>query len=217
MNLVASLRTFWPERSAVQGFRVIGFQSARERMQQRQKNREWLMHMISSQRHGRTCLPRHLGLQAVDFHWLVETELQAVGRRHKHISPTRIGRSEQEQEQDLRQQLLEMRVDEWQEIRSLLRRHRHGQDDLELVMADVLAAGCLGGDHLWRDLGLVNRDQLSQLMQTNFPILFERNSANMKWKKFFYKQLCEEGGGYVCRAPSCQECTAYKDCFGPEV
>ena len=83
-------------------------------------------------------------------------------------------------------------------------------------MSDIVAAGCLGGDHLWRDLGLQSRSELSQLMLQNFPTLAAANSGDMKWKKFFYKQLCEAGGGYVCRAPSCDQCSAYDDCFGPE-
>lgn len=215
MSLVASLKTFWPV-TPVRGFRVLNFQAARERMQQREQNREWLMQMVRSQRNGRTCLPFYLGLHPMDFNWLLDSELQPASGRHKHMNPWQVASCDARKDQDLRQQLLEMRQDEWEEMRGLLRRNRRGCDDLELVMADVLAAGCLGGDHLWRDLGLATRAQLSELMQTNFPTLFERNNANMKWKKFFYKQLCEEGGGYVCRAPSCQECTAYQDCFGPE-
>jgi nitrogen fixation protein NifQ len=38
----------------------------------------------------------------------------------------------------------------------------------------------------------------------------------MKWKKFLYKQLCEEEGLYVCRAPSCQVCVDYERCYGSE-
>ena len=109
-----------------------------------------------------------------------------------------------------------MREDEWQEIRQLLLQYRAGKDDSELLMADIVAAGCLGGEHLWRDLGLLNRSELSALLSQNFPQLVAANDRDMKWKRFFYKQLCEAGGGYVCRAPSCDECTAYADCFGPE-
>ncbi len=38
----------------------------------------------------------------------------------------------------------------------------------------------------------------------------------MKWKKFIYKQLCITEGIYTCRAPSCEVCADYADCFGPE-
>ncbi|MCY0965325.1 nitrogen fixation protein NifQ [Parathalassolituus penaei] len=219
MNLGMSLSTFWPQLPTFAGRFGLDWQAEQQRMQERahqqQQNREWLIRIVGSQRQGRTCLPVCLGLQPADFAWLTSNVLPMYGR-YQPLKPGRLAQVQQQSGEDLRQQLLEMREDEWLEIRNLLRRFRRGMDDLELVLADVLAAGCLGGDHLWRDLGLADRGQLSELMRTNFPDLFERNNANMKWKKFFYKQLCEEGGGYVCRAPSCQECTAYRDCFGPE-
>ena len=40
--------------------------------------------------------------------------------------------------------------------------------------------------------------------------------ADMKWKKFFYKQLCQTEGIHTCRAPSCEVCADYQACFGPE-
>jgi nitrogen fixation protein NifQ len=83
-------------------------------------------------------------------------------------------------------------------------------------MAGILVAACLGNDHLWQDLGLWSRRELSELMQRNFPELAARNDRDMKWKKFLYKQLCETEGIYTCRAPSCQECSDYEECFGPE-
>jgi nitrogen fixation protein NifQ len=38
----------------------------------------------------------------------------------------------------------------------------------------------------------------------------------MKWKKFFYKQLCEREGVNACKAPSCAACDDYSKCFGSE-
>ena len=84
-------------------------------------------------------------------------------------------------------------------------------------MAPIVAAACLGGDHLWRDLGLASRQQLRELLQHNFPQLAQRNVNDMRWKKFFYKQLCEQDGGYVCRSPSCEQCPTHHDCFGEEL
>ncbi|MBF0246516.1 MAG: nitrogen fixation protein NifQ [Alphaproteobacteria bacterium] len=105
---------------------------------------------------------------------------------------------------------------EWSELRRLLRRHRAGRDVSELFMADIVCSACLGSDHLWQDLGLFNRGELTSLMRRNFPSLAERNTRDMKWKKFLYKQLCIAEGVYVCRAPSCEECADYDACFGPE-
>ena len=105
---------------------------------------------------------------------------------------------------------------EWDDLRKLLRRHRAGRDVSELFIADIVCSACLGSDHLWQDLGLFNRAELSALMRQNFPALAARNDRDMKWKKFLYKQLCIAEGVYVCRAPSCEECTDYDVCFGPE-
>jgi len=86
----------------------------------------------------------------------------------------------------------------------------------ELWTARIVAVGCLGSDHLWQDLGLWSRAELSALMERNFPTLAAKNVHNMKWKKFLYKQLCIAEGVYVCRAPSCEVCADYDACFGPE-
>jgi len=103
------------------------------------------------------------------------------------------------------------------ELRDLLLGSRRGSEPEEAWLASSLAAACLGGDHLWRDLGLESRESLKALLLHNFPSLAERNVKNMRWKKFLYKQLCEQDGGYVCRAPSCEQCPSHHDCFGAEV
>jgi nitrogen fixation protein NifQ len=38
----------------------------------------------------------------------------------------------------------------------------------------------------------------------------------MKWKKFFYRQLCERAGVPICKSPHCAECCDRALCFGPE-
>ena len=88
---------------------------------------------------------------------------------------------------------------------------------VEIVdMARIVAAACMGGNHLWEDLGLWTRADLSELMTRNFPVLAAKNDRDMKWKKFLYKQLCQREGIYICRAPSCEVCADYAKCFGPE-
>lgn len=93
---------------------------------------------------------------------------------------------------------------------------RAGLDDSETWLAEIVACACMGMDHLWQDMGLWSRKELSELMHRNFPALAQRNDRDMKWKKFLYKQLCEQEGIYVCRAPSCDVCSDYLNCFGPE-
>ncbi len=182
------------------------------RVRQLSANQDWFRQMVRSQRRGNTCLPYFLGLAPAEFHWMTASRRYRLYDELLHDAD-----AEQERQQnDLRQQLLEMRRDEWEELRNLMLSHRAHMDDSECALADVVAAGCLGGGHLWRDLGLASRDELKALLSANFPTLVAANDRDMKWKRFFYKQLCELGGGYVCRAPSCDQCSAYSDCFGPE-
>jgi nitrogen fixation protein NifQ len=108
------------------------------------------------------------------------------------------------------------RQPERDELYRLLLAHRAGIDVSESWVAQVVAAGCMGSDHLWQDLGLWSRRDLSDLMAINFPELAARNDRNMKWKKFLYKQLCVQEGIYTCRAPSCEVCADYVQCFGPD-
>ena len=174
-------------------------------------NLGWLEQIIRSQRQGNSCLPYCLGLRAEDYRKLV---LSSAYHRLQRLTLMPV---KDQQAADLRQELLDMREDEWMSLRELLLEHRAGVDDSEYLIADIVAAACMGGDHLWRDLGLASRTELSGLLTRNFPSLASANNRDMKWKKFFYKQLCEQGGGYVCRAPSCEQCSTYSDCFGPEV
>lgn len=108
------------------------------------------------------------------------------------------------------------RTGEYEDLLTLLLQHRAGRSPSETWMARIVAAGCLASDHLWQDLGLWNRGELSTLMAGNFPELAGRNTRDMKWKKFLYKQLCEAEGIYTCSAPSCEVCADYAHCFGPE-
>lgn len=109
-----------------------------------------------------------------------------------------------------------LRDDEYDDLLQLLRDHRSDGSDETAWLASAVAAACLGGNHLWQDLGLANRQELSDLLQTRFPALCARNTGNMKWKKFFYKQLCERAEVQACRAPSCAVCADYAKCFGAE-
>ena len=87
--------------------------------------------------------------------------------------------------------------------------------DIALV-AETVAIACLGDNHLWQDLQLPSRAELSALMNRWFPALAARNDRDMKWKKFLYKQLCEREEIFICRSPSCAVCSDYAMCFGPE-
>ena len=102
------------------------------------------------------------------------------------------------------------------DVLALLLEHRAYKNMSEEWMAEIVTAACMASDHLWQDLGLWSRDYLSRLMTQNFPALAAKNVHDMKWKKFLYKQLCDREGINTCRAPSCEYCTDYLKCFGPE-
>jgi nitrogen fixation protein NifQ len=108
------------------------------------------------------------------------------------------------------------RTVELDDLRKLLLDNRSGCSPSEVWMAEIVIVGCLGSDHLWQDLGLWKRADLSRLMMENFAPMAMRNVKDMKWKKFLYKQMCEGEGIFVCRSPSCEVCADYDNCFGSE-
>ena len=111
------------------------------------------------------------------------------------------------------------RNDEIDDLMALLLDHadRAAGPKAELYhVAWQIACASLGDQHLWQDLGLPSRDALSLLIGRWFPALAARNADNMKWKKFFYRQLCERAGVPICKAPHCAECCDRALCFGPE-
>ncbi|PWJ87612.1 nitrogen fixation protein NifQ [Mesorhizobium sp. NZP2234] len=101
-------------------------------------------------------------------------------------------------------------------LRGLLIGHARPGDPASTLFAKIIARRSLRNDHLWQDLGLFNRAELSRLMARHFPALAAGNTKNMKWKKYFYRKLCEAEGFSLCTAPSCQECGDFESCFGPE-
>lgn len=108
------------------------------------------------------------------------------------------------------------RAEEVLDILQLLLESRSVDGEEATWVAHAVATACLGGNHLWQDLQLPNRQALSDLLATYFRPLFARNTGNMKWKKFFYKQLCDRAEINLCKAPSCGVCSDYAQCFGPE-
>lgn len=111
---------------------------------------------------------------------------------------------------------LKLRKEEYEDLLRLLLSHRRQVDAASEQVAREVAFACLGENHLWQDMKLKNRKELSGLLEKYFKPLFDKNTHDMKWKKFFYKQLCGLEGIYVCKSPSCGVCVDYQQCFGPE-
>ncbi len=93
---------------------------------------------------------------------------------------------------------------------------RVGEPDLSAILARMIARRAMRPDHLWQDLGLFDRSELNRLLARHFPTLHAGNTADMKWKKYFYRKLCEAEGFSLCTAPSCAACTDFAACFGAE-
>ena len=107
-------------------------------------------------------------------------------------------------------------TDEFDDLLALLLEHRSDAADHTEWLAYAMASGCMGENHLYQDMGLVNRQTLNALLERYFPTLYLKNTGNMKWKKFFYKQLCERAEIKMCPAPSCNVCVDYHHCFATE-
>jgi nitrogen fixation protein NifQ len=106
--------------------------------------------------------------------------------------------------------------DEFEGLVTLLLLHR--RDDLAETrwLAHAIATAAMRENHLWQDMGLPSRKVLNDLLKEHFAALHAKNTGDMKWKKFFYRQLCEQQEIPICRSPSCGACIDYDKCFGPE-
>lgn len=164
-------------------------------------NHEWLGCMVASWCVGNSVLPDYLGLERSDFSALKNAYFADYPLPEQAPSGNQLDFSRMSERQDL--------------INLLKQYSRPDVAEIDWMIA-VLVAGCLGNDHLWQDLGLWSRSQLSDLLHYNFPELAAKNVHDMKWKKFIYKQLCETQGVYLCRVPSCEFCVDYLNCYETE-
>jgi len=109
-----------------------------------------------------------------------------------------------------------VREDEVADVVALLLDHadpQAGPSEWLEAAATAVAVACLGDNHLWQDLLLANRGELNAIMRHWFPAIVAKNSGDMKWKKFFYRQLCERAEILICKSPSCGVCTDQPVCF----
>jgi nitrogen fixation protein NifQ len=103
--------------------------------------------------------------------------------------------------------------DEVEDVVALLMAHATYPGVLAQYLAQALAVACMGPNHLWQDLGLGDRAQLNALMQEHFSSLKALNVGNMRWKKFFYRKLCELAEIPICKSPHCEQCEDQPLCF----
>ena len=85
----------------------------------------------------------------------------------------------------LKKEVPAARLEEYEDLVKLLLDHRSGMGHTTEEVAYWMAAACFGENHLWQDMKLANRKELSGLIAYHFRPLFQRNTGDMKWKKFF--------------------------------
>jgi nitrogen fixation protein NifQ len=107
------------------------------------------------------------------------------------------------------------RHEEYDDLVTLLLEHAVDASEEVWAVAHWIAFSCMGDNHLWEDLGLPQRPALTSLIADCFPTLRALNTRDMRWKKFFYKQLCERAEVFLCRSPTCDLCSEYEVCFEP--
>jgi nitrogen fixation protein NifQ len=106
--------------------------------------------------------------------------------------------------------------DEITMVRDLLSAQRSTKGDRGRWLAAMVARRALEPNHLWEDLGLRERSELSRLLMRHFAPLARKNTRNMRWKRFFYRMLCEDDGFVMCTTPVCTQCSDFDLCFGEE-
>ena len=101
-------------------------------------------------------------------------------------------------------------------VRELLVAHRARPGRDTLWLAAIVARRAIEPNHLWEDLGLRARTELTRLLERHFTALAAKNTRNMRWKRFFYRTLCESDGFVMCTTPVCSGCGDFDSCFGEE-
>jgi nitrogen fixation protein NifQ len=107
-------------------------------------------------------------------------------------------------------------ADEIEIVRELLLENRSSEGDCGRWLAGMIARRAMEPNHLWEDLGLRDRSELTRLIARHFAPLARRNDKNMRWKRFIYRMMCENDGFVMCSTPVCTNCADYELCYGAE-
>lgn len=87
-------------------------------------------------------------------------------------------------------------------------------DKINWWVAHAIASACFGQRHLWQDLGLRGRNELSRLLEERFYWLYVSNIHALKWKMFLFHELGKRLGMPALTPPGCGACDQYRQCFG---
>jgi nitrogen fixation protein NifQ len=106
--------------------------------------------------------------------------------------------------------------DETAMVRDLLLANRSTEGEISRWLSAMVARRAMEPNHLWEDLGLRDRDELTRLLDRHFGPIACKNTKNMKWKRFFYRAMCEDDGFVMCSTPVCTQCADFNRCYGDE-
>jgi nitrogen fixation protein NifQ len=98
-------------------------------------------------------------------------------------------------------------------LQELLLRHRSQPGDIGEWLACIIARRAMEPNHLWEDLGLPERPDLTKLLLRHFQTLAANNTRNMRWKRFLYRAICESEGFTMCPSPTCDACSEFHICY----
>jgi nitrogen fixation protein NifQ len=101
-------------------------------------------------------------------------------------------------------------------VRDLLLANRSADSDISRWLSAMVARRAMEPNHLWEDLGLRDREELTRLLDRHFAPIACKNTKNMKWKRFFYRSMCEDDGFVMCSTPVCTQCADFNRCYGDE-
>ncbi|PWC12756.1 nitrogen fixation protein NifQ [Brenneria roseae subsp. americana] len=164
----------------------------------------WLRYLVDNHLAGVARFPAQMNLNDDDWQRL----LRRVGRKAAE-RPAAL-----DQQDALLSMLLRPRQQECEQLANWLLQY---MDEEAAPMHWLIAGASMSFNHLWQDLGLASRAELRELMSICFAPLVEMNTQNMRWKKFFYRQVClSRDGELICRSPSCESCSEVELCFAPE-
>ncbi|MGZ8919287.1 MAG: nitrogen fixation protein NifQ, partial [Methylobacter sp.] len=113
-------------------------------------NHEWLTCMLASWCAGQGALPDFLGLESGQFNALKKHFFPYCSIPEQAPSGNKLDFS---------------RMLEKDDLVNLLKHYSKPDNPEADWIIGVLVAGCLGSDHLWQDLGLWSRSQLSAMLQ----------------------------------------------------
>ncbi|MDD5177381.1 MAG: nitrogen fixation protein NifQ [Sterolibacterium sp.] len=95
----------------------------------------------------------------------------------------------------------------------LLLNNRSCNDRISWAFSHALAAACFGHRHLWQDLELAQREDVSSLIGEHFLALFACNTQDLRWKRFLFQKLGQRLGISEFLPPSCDGCEQMQACL----